>query len=257
MRDVAWMSENPAVATVDSGIVTGVSGGSTRISGTIDGITKTICVYVSARPYDSDPAWDDPQHDEGSLITEKKYMPEETAGIYSRYYEVHVKGDIYTYLYIGNSKDLYRMDATGSAEAQKLFSCKQPIRCVRARGRRLYVFSGRYGGTSYKMTCYDTSSGKKAFERDFEFSSVPGYYFAVDDDENFYFVLNDNDLYSYDKKGNVISSDVQSTAELQNQIGSIIPLSADPFNYSILTVFANTMGHPTASPRTESSPTTD
>lgn len=45
----SWQSSNAAVATVDaSGIVTGVSAGTSDISVTVDGVTATIAVTVSA-----------------------------------------------------------------------------------------------------------------------------------------------------------------------------------------------------------------
>ena len=43
---VAWSSSNEAIATVENGVVTGIKGGETTITATIDGVTASKTIYI-------------------------------------------------------------------------------------------------------------------------------------------------------------------------------------------------------------------
>ena len=241
-KSVSWSSSNETVASVENGTVTGVAKGKCKITGTIDGIKRTVMVYVTGKNFGDEPVEQDPEYPESELITDRTALPADVTNLYTRFQEIHVKGDKDAYVYDGNK--LYRMTLINTdAHAQELLSVDDTILSAKARGKMIYLMSApSYSSETCTISGYDTTSGSVVYEQTFNTGSDRGAKFAVDDDENMYFVLKDKDIYSYDRNGTLISQDVQSDSKLISGMGDVILDQVDPFNYTLLATFADTMG---------------
>lgn len=245
-KKVDWSSSNESVVTVSADTVTAHAHGIAVVTGTIDGIQSNVTIYVSSSQYGEEPPELPYLPAEGTPVTEEAVITcdpnsfNATDDLLENGRELHLTNDPATYFY--NGRKLYRLNITAkNAEPETLYEADGSIQAMKSRGSVIYLETQ---DSSYyaRFIGYDVRKKDVVFDLSLPYYTWDLYGFAVDDAQNLYVSVYGKDLISYDKNGNKLSEDIQSTAKLISGLGSLYIDQVDPFNYSLLVHYTRTMG---------------
>ena len=111
-RDVEWKSSDESVATVENGMVTGVSAGSVTITATAGSAESSCIVFVKERAQ---------ENNEASLkvtLGKQALYTEETTAISAKFYKGNKEASGAAFTYASSDENIVSVDASGTVTAK-------------------------------------------------------------------------------------------------------------------------------------------